>query len=231
MQNLVIPARSPSMPADNALVVAVVNPSNQTFIASYSFSNYILDPDFPVMDPSEHEYNNCVFGRRFVITVSTAFSICARRISNGELLRYYFVPIESFLPSIDAPNYALLLDDNLHYCIPFCLRSFLTNALTDHVGISDDLIYRESEVSDNLQCYQMKKSPTATDWTSAYFLDPSTNIILTALMMSPKPNWPHTILSTIDSKYRSHLLSNRIQLLHGKLVYISLSLKMSNILG
>ena len=87
MHNLVIPARSPSMPADKNLVVPVVNPSNQTFIASYSSSNYILDPEFPAIKPSDREYNNCVFGRRFGIPVSTASSVCARRISNGGLLR------------------------------------------------------------------------------------------------------------------------------------------------
>ena len=83
MHNLVIPARPPSIPADKVLVVAVVDPSNQTSIASYSSSNYILDPKFPAMEPYDHEYNNCVFGRRFGIPVSTASSICAKRISNG----------------------------------------------------------------------------------------------------------------------------------------------------
>ena len=32
----------------------------------------------------------------------------------------------------------------------------------------------------------------------------------------PTPNWPHAILSIINPKYRSRLLSNMIQLLHDK---------------
>ena len=126
------------------------------------------------MEPSDLEYNNNAFGRRFGIPITDDNSLCAKRASNRELLLCYSIPGDIIPSSTNAQHFSLCLDDNMHYCIPFCLCSYMTNILLANVDSSTDITFNVSKVSDNFQCYQMTGSPTAPDWVLAYKLDPST---------------------------------------------------------
>ena len=120
--------------------------------------------------------------------------------------------------TIDSSPNTPFLDDNIKFCILFQLRVYVTNNLLDHVGVTENIAFSASEVSDNLQCYHLTKSPTAVDWTTTYRQDSSTSVILDAFTNSSKPVWSKDRLAKVDLEYRSHLVADRVQLLHGKLV-------------
>ena len=92
------------------------------------------------------------------------------------------------------------------------------NTLLDHVGVTDDIFFSASEVSDNLQYYHPTKSPIAVDWVSGYQLDHSASMILSRFLKSSKPVWSKDSLAKIDIEYRSPLLAKQVQLLYGKVV-------------
>ena len=71
-----------------------------------------------------------------------------------------------------------MLDGNIHFCVPAKMKAKIMSTLIHHVGFTDDVTFSESETSDNLQCYHLSKSPTATDWTKAYSKDKDTATIL-----------------------------------------------------
>ena len=160
-------------PVTKAFIPAVVYPYDQISISSYSLSYNVLDKLHLAMEPSDSEYNNCVFGRYFGIHITHSSSIGNRRATNQELLRCYSVPSLVIPTSIDMHDFALNLDNNLQYCVPFSLHSCVTNSLLSHVNVSTDIPFNVSEVSDNQQCYQMSRTPTTLDWVSAYNLDSS----------------------------------------------------------
>ena len=70
MQNFTIPdASSTSTNNNRSNVLAIVHPSNNLDISSYSASNGVLDPQYAAMEPSPPECDNFIFGRRFGVLV------------------------------------------------------------------------------------------------------------------------------------------------------------------
>ena len=94
----------------------------------------------------------------------------------------------------------------------------MTSILSQHAGVSADITFNASEISNNVQCYQINRSTTTPDWVSAYTSDPSTCAIYEAMLHPKEYTWSTSVLAVIDSEYYLHLISLRIQLLHGKLV-------------
>lgn len=201
-----------------ARVVAVVHCSTGRTLETFASSNYILDTQFSAMEPSCREYDNSILGRRFGIPFHNDSGTHSRQVENVELLRCYSIPPALLQETLNSSFYTTLFDDYIHYCTPHHLRNLVTRALLDHVGFSDDIAYGNSECSDNFQCYYIGHTPTALDWTKAYDKDNSTNLIITHLKKSTTTTWPSQLLSDIDVEYRQRLLSNRIQLIHDKLV-------------
>ena len=177
---------SQSPDADRANVVAVVHPNSNHNMATYAASNFVLDPLFPAMEPAPIEYTNELFGRRFGVLHHNETTFSASRLSDFDLLNFYSVPIDISKNDTATHSSSRLLDDNLCYCIPFKFRAVITNQLIDHVGMSDDITYGNSEAVDNFQCYMTSASPTALDWTGAYNADSSTAAIVKCLRLDLK---------------------------------------------
>ena len=137
-----------------------------------------------------------------------------------ELLRCYSI-VASRLPNpFPDDTYTSMLDSYIHYCVPAMMKSKKLSTLINHVGFTDDVTFGASETSDNLQCYQLAKSPTATDWTAPYFKDEDTAIILRHLLSDAKAPWSISALANIHPEYCSHLKCSRFQILHDKLILI-----------
>ena len=52
-----------AQPPNQAHVVAVIHPSNNSRVSTYAASNLIINPDYPAMEPLPREYRNCIFDR------------------------------------------------------------------------------------------------------------------------------------------------------------------------
>ena len=183
---------------DRAYPVCVVYRSNNHDLASYSASNLILGPNYPALEPAPAEYANNIFGCRFgVLLENTSTSTCARRLSNIELLRCYSIIAPRLPTSFMDNTYTSMLDSNIHYCVPARMKSKILSTLIDHVRFTDDITFGASETSDNLQCYHLAKSPTATDWTEAYSKDKDTATILHHLISDAKAPWSVSALSNV----------------------------------
>ena len=188
VKNVVITPQSSQPCLDKALIVVAVHPFSQTTISCFSGSSYVIDQQYLAMEPADREHNNSIFGRRFGVPITDGSSISVKRLSNADLLRCYSIPLDILPRTIDSSPCTPFLDDNIQLCIPFQLREYVTNALLDHVGVTtDDTSFCVSEVSDNLQCYHLTKSPTTVDLTSAYRENSSTSVILDAFTNSSKP--------------------------------------------
>ena len=74
-------------PQKDANAVTIVHSSLQMDVACIHFSNIILDPYYPAIEPPPIEYQNNLFGRRFGVLVTYDNSYGTRCISNTELLR------------------------------------------------------------------------------------------------------------------------------------------------
>ena len=93
LDNLHIPDATTSVPpTDRAHIVAVIHPSNNLDIISYSSTNLILDAKFPTMEPTTHDHENTIFGRRFGVLVNDNSTSRARKLTTSELLRCYSIP-------------------------------------------------------------------------------------------------------------------------------------------
>ena len=98
------------------------------------------------------------------------------------------------------------------------MKPSITTILLDHIGFNEDIIYGDSAISNNFQCYHMTKSPTVENWTTAYNSDNSIGCILWILKLQKSPIWDTATLSKIDPEYHSFLKKNQIKLVHDTLV-------------
>ena len=208
MANLIIPPRPYQPLLDKVLIMAAVHPSSQTTISCFSSSSYILDQQHPAMEPADKEHDNSIFGRRFGVPITDGSSISDKRLTNAELLHCYSIPLEILPKPTDSSPYTLFLDDNIQFFISFQLRAYVTNALLDHVGVTDNIAFSASEISDNLQCYNLTKPPTTVNWTAAYRQDSSTSVILNVFTNSSKLVWSNDFLDKADLECCSHSVVN-----------------------
>ena len=80
--------------------------------------------------------------------------------------------------NINTLYYIAWLDGNLVFSVLVNLKSYVTTHLIDSASFNDDIVYSDSETSDNYQYYQTSTSPTHMDWTIAYKRDKSTPLYL-----------------------------------------------------
>ena len=73
-----------TQPYDAARITAVVDPSSNTNMATYSSCNYELDTYYAAMEPASPEYNNTIFGKRFGVLLEDANHIATRKLSNSK---------------------------------------------------------------------------------------------------------------------------------------------------
>ena len=145
IENLTIPeATGKQLSSDKAHIVAIIHPSNNQDISSYSSPNPILDAQFLDMEPVSHDHKNSIFGRRFRVLITDETSFCARPLSNTELLRCYSLFSEHMDEDFDNDNYTTLFDDNIHYCVHRKMRASITDNLLVHVGFTDDIVFSAS---------------------------------------------------------------------------------------
>ena len=148
---------------DQSHIVAIINPSDNNNVNSFSQSNLVLDTAFLVMELASREFDNAIFGRRFRVLISNEYTSCTRKLSNVELLCCYSIPKKYINGYINDHNYTKLCDNNVHYYIPINMRVSITNSLINHAGFTDDITFSANESSDNVQCYHITKSPTILD--------------------------------------------------------------------
>ena len=201
-------------------VTAIVHSAKNNDFTTMSASNCVLDPMYPAMEPVPLEYSNSIFGRRFgVLMFDSETSMSARCLANSELLLCYSVPYNCTPSFIDNPVYTTMLDTLVPFCIPINLRTSITSQLVDITGFADDQRYSASESVDSYQCYQLTAAPTSLDWTSAYHKDSNTSVIYSQLSATSKPVWSNALLNQVkDQEYHTHLKTDSIRMLHGKLI-------------
>ena len=179
IENLIIPEDTgKTLPSNRAHIVAIIHLSNNQDIASYSSPNFILDAQLTAMESAPHEHINSIFGRQFGVLINDEISSCARRLSNTKLMRCYSISDNCINGDFDNENYTIILDDNIHYCVPFKMRASIIDSLLAYVGFADDIAFNASESSDNFKFYHMSTLPASLDWTAAYKNDSSMKVIL-----------------------------------------------------
>ena len=129
-------------------MLAIVHPSHNLNLSSYSSSQYVIDLQYAAMDPSPLECDISLFGRWFGVLVEHYSKFAARKLSYSELLRYYSIPEDAIRPQLNEEQYTTHLDDTLRYCIPYNMRMSVTNAIVDFAGFTDNIIFSASESLD-----------------------------------------------------------------------------------
>ena len=69
-----------------------LHPLDNIDLSIITSSNYVLDPQYPAMEPSPREYDNTVLGRRFGVLVDDGATASVWCLSNREILRCYSIP-------------------------------------------------------------------------------------------------------------------------------------------
>ena len=106
----------------------------------------------------------------------------------------------------------------LPFSIPLGLNSTVLSQLTEATGFVDDIVYGNSEHTNNHQCRHIAASPTSLDWTHAYKEYPSTVIMMCAFTKTKNPVWSVDTLHKVELEYYSSLIAATISLLYDKLV-------------
>ena len=100
-----------SSATNRAHVATALNSTSVPSIYKISSSNYILNPNYPALEPSPDKYDNGLFGRRFGVYMREKDTISASRLNNIELLRCYSIPTELMILNLDIPYYTEWLDN------------------------------------------------------------------------------------------------------------------------
>ena len=116
-------------------VVAAIAPTS-TPLSHCAAPNFILDPGFPLMEPTSHSYSNNYFGQRAgICSGSHHTEMFGRSVTNIELLLCYSIPLPIIPTSLDSDYFTAHLDTLLPSSLPFGVTSSICDNIINSSNI------------------------------------------------------------------------------------------------